>query len=101
MENPADVGELVFESIDTPGLIKCLEVSQTGKKLAENVLRHVKMEKQKLYKNYFLKAVKKKVDSGLNNKDERGCTVFMIACEKGHEDVVQTPIVPALFRSKH
>ena len=47
------------------------------------------MEKQKLYKNYFLKAVKKKVDSGLNNKDERGCTVFMIACEEGHEDVVQ------------
>ena len=62
MENPADVGELVFESIDTPGLIKCLEVSQTGKELAENVLRHVKMEKQKLYKKYFLKAVKKKVD---------------------------------------
>ena len=39
--------------------------------------------------NYFLKAVKKKVDSGLNNKDERGCTEFMIACEEGHEDVVQ------------
>ena len=32
------VGELVFESIDTPGLIKCLEVSQTWKELAENAL---------------------------------------------------------------
>ena len=32
------VGELIFESIDTPGLIKCLEVSETWKELAENVL---------------------------------------------------------------
>ena len=32
------VGERIFESIDTPGLIKCLEVSQTWNELAGNVL---------------------------------------------------------------
>ena len=32
------VGELIFESIDTPGLINFMEVSQTWRELAENVL---------------------------------------------------------------
>ena len=32
------IGELIFESIDTPGLIEYLEVSETWKVLAENVL---------------------------------------------------------------
>ena len=32
------IGERIFESIDTPGLIKCLDVSQTWRDLAENVL---------------------------------------------------------------
>ena len=32
------VGELIFESLDTPELIKCLEVSETWRELAENVL---------------------------------------------------------------
>ena len=32
------IGEHIFKSIDTPGLIKCLEVSQTWRELAENVL---------------------------------------------------------------
>ena len=32
------VGELIFESIDTPELIQCALVSETWKILAENVL---------------------------------------------------------------
>ena len=65
------VAELVFESIDTPGLIKCLEVSETWKVLAENVLikrwkgkmyKHVEMEKQKLYNYFWNIAILKKVD---------------------------------------
>ena len=32
------IGERIFESIDTHGLIKCLDVSQTWRDLAENVL---------------------------------------------------------------
>ena len=35
------VGELIFESIDTPGLIKCLEVSETWKVLAEGVREQI------------------------------------------------------------
>ena len=41
------VGELIFESIDTPGLLKFLEVSQTWKELAGNVL--IKRWKGKMY----------------------------------------------------
>ena len=32
------VGELIFESYDTPGLFQCALVSETWKILAENVL---------------------------------------------------------------
>ena len=32
------VGELIFESTDTPGLVNFLDVSQTWKELDENVL---------------------------------------------------------------
>ena len=32
------VGELIFESIDTPDLVNCMEVSETWKILAENIL---------------------------------------------------------------
>ena len=32
------IGEHIFKSIDTPGLTKCLEVSETWQELAENVL---------------------------------------------------------------
>ena len=51
------VGEKIFRSVDTNGLIQCLSVSSTWKELAENVLlkrwnrkifRLVRVEKQKL-----------------------------------------------------
>ena len=41
------VGEKIFRSMDTPGLIKCLEVSKTWKVLAENVL--IKRWKGKMF----------------------------------------------------
>ena len=41
------VGEKIFRSIDTPGLINCLEVSETWKVLAENVL--IKRWKGKMF----------------------------------------------------
>ena len=42
------VGELIFESLDTPQLMKCLEVSETWRELAENVL--IKRWKGKMLK---------------------------------------------------
>ena len=45
------VSELIFECFDTPGLIKCLEVSQTWRELAENVL--IKRRKGKIYIKVF------------------------------------------------
>ena len=42
------IGEQIFESIDTPGLIKCLDVSETWKELAKNVL--IKRWKGKMLK---------------------------------------------------
>ena len=41
------VGELIFESLDTPGLINCMEVSETWSELAGNVL--IKRWKGKIY----------------------------------------------------
>merc|ERR1711860_369413 len=73
------VGEKIFRSIDTPGLIKCLEVSETWKVLAKNVLI-------KRWKGKMLKACKtgetkvvqlllvhyNSKESGLNIKDKFG-----------------------------
>ena len=92
------VGELIFESIDTPGLIQCLEVSQTWKALAKNVL--IKRWEGKMLKacqNGETKVVQlllehfNSEESGLNinEDDEFGNTPFMVACCYGHNDIVQ------------
>ena len=90
------VGELIFESIDTPGLIKCLEVSDTWKVLAENVL--IKRWKGKMFeacKNGETKVVQlllercNSEESGLNARDNNGWTALMKACHHGHKDVVK------------
>ena len=90
------VGELIFESIDTPGLIKCLEVSETWKVLAENVL--IKRWKGKMFEacqNGETKVVQllleryNSEESGLNIKDKDRWTALMMACYNGHKDVVQ------------
>ena len=90
------VGELIFESIDTPGLIQCVLVSETWKVLAENVL--IKRWKGKMFeacKKGEMKIVQLLLErcnaeeSGLNIKDEYGWTAFMEACYNGHKDVVK------------
>ena len=45
------VGELIFESFDTPELINCMEVSETWRELAGNVL--IKRRKGKIYMQIF------------------------------------------------
>ena len=90
------VGEQIFESMDTPGLINCLEVSQTWKVLAENVL--IKMWKGKMFEacqNGETKVVQlllehcNSEESGLNIKNEYGLTPLMTACFNGHKDIVR------------
>ena len=87
------VAELVFESIDTPGLFQCALVSETWKVLAENVLL-------KRWKGRFFEACKngetKVVKLLLENKnvDFHTETIarwseFMWACHNGHTDVVK------------
>ena len=88
------VGELIFENFDTPGLIKCLEVSQTWKILAENVL--LKRWKGKIFQacnRGYIEIVKlllkhsDKID--LNARNNRGQTAFIGACAYGKVHVVQ------------
>ena len=45
------IGELIFKSIDTRELLSCMEVSETWKELAENVL--IKRWNEKSDKNAF------------------------------------------------
>ena len=88
--------EHAFESIDTPALTKCLEVSPTLKFLAENLL--IKGWKGKMLeacKSGETKVVQlllerfNSEESGLNSKDKIGMTGFMWACKEGHKDVVK------------
>ena len=90
------VGELIFEIIDTHGLSKCLEVSETWRELAENVL--IKRWKGKMLeacKSGETKVVQlllercNSEESGLNIKNEKGTTALMSACFNGHNDVVE------------
>ena len=90
------VGELVFESFDTPELIKCLEVSKTWKVLAENVL--IKKWNGEIFeacKTGETKIVQLLLECcnteeiGLNIRDREEMTPLMWACENGHKDVVK------------
>ena len=93
-------GELVFGSIDTPELIKFLEVSQTWRELAGNVL--IKRWKGKIRSEMFeacktgetkiVQLILERCESeeiGLNIQDEHGGTPLMWACHYGHKDVVK------------
>ena len=94
------VAERVFKSINTPGLIKCLKVSQTWFELAGNVL--IKRWKGKIRSKMFgaCKTGKTKIvqlilerckteEIGLNMKSSFGMTPLMWACHNGHKDVVK------------
>ena len=89
------VGELIFESFDTPELINCLEVSLNWKVLAENILI-------KRWKGKMIEACKSgetevvqvllercsSDDSVLKARNENGNTALMLACGEGYKDVV-------------
>ena len=88
------VGELIFESVNTSGLIKCLEVSQTWKVLAENVL--IKRWKGKMFQACnrghieIVKLLLKHSDNiDLNAKNNHGQTAFIGGCRYGRGKVVQ------------
>ena len=91
------VGEQVFESLENDSLTQCLEVSEASwKVLAENVL--LKRWKGKMLlacrtgKTQIVKLLLQHYnseESGLKSKDENGWTPFMMACCKGHTDVVE------------
>ena len=90
------VGELIFESNDTPGLFQFALVSKTWKVLAENVLiKRWKGEMSDACLSGETKVVQlllkcfNSEESGLNTKDEYRNTPFMYACFYGHKDVVQ------------
>ena len=90
------VAEQIFKSIDTQELFNFMEVSETWKVLAENVL--LKRWKGKMFE--ACKSGKTKVvelllensvceENEINIKDEDGMTGFMWACYFGHKDVVK------------
>ena len=92
------VGEQIFESIDTSGLIQCLLVSKTWKVLAENVL--MKRWNGKMFeacKSGETKVVQLLLEGcncacetlGLSSKDGYGLTAFAWACIDGHKNIVQ------------
>ena len=97
------IAELVFESIDTLELIKCLDVSQTWRELAGNVL--IKRWKGKWQSKWF-KACKsgktkfvqlllavlercKFEEIDLNVKDTEAMTGFMWACQDGQKYIAR------------
>ena len=87
------VSELIFENIDTPELIKWLEVSQTWNELVGNIL--IKRWKGKLIDACFqgefeiVKLLLERTDAQLDARNEKGNTGFHVACYKGHKDIVQ------------
>ena len=90
------IGEQIFESIETEGLIEFLKVSETWKNLAENVL--IKRWKGKIYeacdrgKTKVVQLLLEHCDadeSGLNIKYNHGFTALIVACHNGRKDVVQ------------
>ena len=88
------VGELIFESINTPGLIKCLLVSETWKVLAENVL--LKRWNGRLFpacnRGYIevVKLLLKRSDNiDLNARNIHGQTAFIRSCAHGQRRIAQ------------
>ena len=81
------VGELIFESFDTPELMKCLEVSETWKVLAENVL--IKRWKGRLFQacnRGYIKVVKLLLDNSnqidLNARNSNGNLAPLLVGQK-------------------
>ena len=90
------VGELIFESIDTPELFQFALVSETWKVLAENALikrwKGKMLEACKSGETNVVQLLLERCNSeecGLNTKDVDGWSPIMLACKNGHKDVVQ------------
>ena len=101
------IGELIFQGIDTPGLIKCLEVSETWKILAENVLiKRIKSFKDKMdgdgYSLLQLACIYNQpetvqflldswiqFDIDINATDRNGWTLLHLAAKHGHDKVAK------------
>ena len=88
------VGELIFENIDTDELVECLSVTQTWQILAENVLlkrwRGRTFEACKNGKTEVVEILLKHLENEeWNTKNQAGRTSFMVACEKGHKNIVK------------
>ena len=88
------VGEKIFRSVDTNGLIQCLSVSSSWKELAENVL--LKRWNRKIFeacksgKTEIVKLLLEHEEiEDMNAKDKSGATAFIWACLNGHIDVVK------------
>ena len=89
------IGELIFENINTQGLIKCALVSEPWRILVENVLH--KRWKGKLFqacasgKVEIVKILLERCDAPINfnTRNADGCTAFMASCKYGHKAVVQ------------
>ena len=89
------VGELIFENINTQGLIKCALVSEPWRILVENVLH--KRWKGKLFqacasgKVEIVKILLERCDDPINfnTRNADGCTAFMASCKYGHKAVAQ------------
>ena len=90
------IGEHIFKSIDTQQLLKYLEVSETWKVLAENVL--IKRWKGKIFEacqNGETKVVQLLLENftceenGLNNKDTSRRPLIVVVCIRGLYDIVK------------
>ena len=112
--NIPHIGELIFQGIDTPGLIKCLEVSETWKILAENVLiKRIKSFKDK--KNgdgysllqlacidnqpetvQFLLDLWIRFDIDINTTYRNGWTLLHLAAKHGHDKVAKVILEASL-----
>ena len=101
------VGELIFESIDTPDLLQCRRVSKTWKALIDNVLLKRWKSNEKMIEAFetglteIVKILLERIENmeiKLNATDNIGRTAFMLACQNGHTDVVK--ILLDYFASK-
>ena len=110
------VAELIFENIDTPGLLQCVLVSETWKILAENVLiKRIKREKDKMdgdgYSPLQLACIDNQpetvqflldswiqFDIDINTTDRNGWTLLHLAAKHGHDKVAKILLEASLER---
>ena len=94
------IGELIFENVNTPTLIKCLLVSETWKILARKVfIKRIKRLNRKTFEALFWQARKNgrkyviqlliETHPNIHPRDANGLTAFMHLCVEGKKEIVQ------------